>query len=80
VWRDYRALPDQRALAIAGDLQRDRWVSGSSGGHDTRAAAEAAALRVCRERRLRQRAQAQCQLYAVVDEIVWQDGDRFPRR
>ena len=71
VWRDYRALPEQRALAIAGDLRRNLWVAGSSGGHATRADAEAAALRECRARRLRQRAQAQCQLYAIGDEVVW---------
>jgi hypothetical protein len=71
VWRNYRALPNERALAIAGDLRRDVWVAGSSGGHATRAGAEEAALRECRGRRQRDRAQAQCQLYAVGDEIVW---------
>ena len=34
-------------------------------------AAEAAAMQECAARRLRMRQQAQCQLYAVGDEIVW---------
>jgi hypothetical protein len=38
VWHDYRSLPAQRALAVAGDLRLDRWVAGASGGHATRAA------------------------------------------
>ena len=71
VWRDYRKMPDQRALAIAGNLRQSRWVSGASGGHATIPEAEAAALRSCAERRLRTRSQAPCQLYAVGDEIVW---------
>jgi hypothetical protein len=73
VWRDYRALPAHRALAIAGDPRREQWVAGSSGGHATRDAAEQSALSECRSRRIRQRMQAMCQLYAVGDEIVWPD-------
>ena len=71
VWRDYRALPAERALAIAGDPARDRWVTGASGGHATRGEAEAEALRQCRARRGARRMQAACVLYAVGDEIVW---------
>ncbi|HKA14268.1 MAG TPA: hypothetical protein VKH41_04560 [Myxococcota bacterium] len=71
MWRDYRALPNERALAVAGDLRRGVWVAGSAGGEPTRDSAEQAALQECRERRLRQRAQAQCQIYAIGDEIVW---------
>ena len=71
VWRDYRKMPDRRALAVAGNLRQSRWVSGASGGHATIPEAEAAALHRCAERRLRTRSQAQCQLYAVGDEIVW---------
>lgn len=73
VWRDYRKLPDYRALAIAGNFQKNRWVAGFSGGHETSAEAEAAALRECGVRRLRARAEAACQLYAIGDEIVWQE-------
>ena len=71
VWRDYRALPEQRALAIAGELRHDRWVAGASGGHGLRGEAEAAALRECRSRRVQQRMQAPCRVYAVGDEVVW---------
>jgi hypothetical protein len=70
-WRDFLALPAERALAIAGDPRRDRWVTGASGGHATRARAEAAALIECRRLRGIQRIQAACVLYAVGDEIVW---------
>jgi hypothetical protein len=71
VWRDYRELPDQRALAIAGDLRQNRYVAGASGGHATIPEAEAGALRECAARRLKLRQQAPCRLYAIGDEIVW---------
>lgn len=72
VWRDYGTLPDQRALAIAGELERhERWVAGASGGHATRSDAEAGALRECARRRQEQRMQDACRLYAVGDEVVW---------
>jgi hypothetical protein len=71
VWRDFLALPAQRALAIAGDPGRDRWVSAASGGHATQDGAEAEALSQCRIRRGMRRMQAACVLYAVGDEIVW---------
>lgn len=70
-WRDFLALPAQRALAIAGDPRRDRWVAGYSGGHATRGQAEAEALLECRRRRGIRRMLAACTLYAVGDEIVW---------
>ncbi len=70
-WRDFVAMPAQRAMAIAGDPQRDRWVFGASGGHATRGQAEAEAIRQCRVRRGMRRMQAACVLYAVGDEIVW---------
>ncbi len=71
VWRDFLELPENRALAIAGDPQRDRWVVGYTGGHATRGQAEAEALLRCRRRRGMRRMQAACVLYAVGDEIVW---------
>jgi len=64
-------LPAQRALAISGDPERDRWVVGMTGGHPTRAEAEQAALGECRRRRRMSRMQPACVLYAVGDEIVW---------
>ncbi len=71
VWREFVALPAERALAIAGDPGRDRWVAGVSGGHATREEAEAEALVRCRAQRALRRMQAACVLYAVGDEIVW---------
>jgi len=71
VWHDYLALPEDRALAIAGDPRRDRWVTGASGGHVSRDEAEDAALIECRRRRAERRIQDACELYAVGDEIVW---------
>ena len=71
IWRDYGALPAERALAIAGELRHDQWVAGASGGHASRADAEAAALGECGRRRAQRRMQAPCRLYAVGDEVVW---------
>ena len=71
VWRDFLSLPAERALAIAGDPRRDRWVTGASAGHATRDRAEAEALAECRIQRGMHRLQAACVLYAVGDEIVW---------
>ena len=71
VWRDYRRLPDHRALALAGNIQQDRFVAGFSGGHATIPEAEAAALRECSARRLAMRQQAACKIYAIGDETVW---------
>jgi hypothetical protein len=71
VWTSYQALPAQRALAIAGDPRRTRWVSGASGGHGSRGEAEQEALVQCRMRRAARRMRAACVLYAVGDEIVW---------
>jgi hypothetical protein len=70
-WRDFLALPAERALAIAGDPVRDRWVAGASGGHATRAQAEAEALSECQRRRAIRRLRVACEFYAVGDEIVW---------
>jgi hypothetical protein len=71
VWRDYQRLPEERALAVAGELRGDRWVAGATGGHADREAAEAAALAECQKRRLEKRMQDPCLVYASGDEIVW---------
>jgi hypothetical protein len=71
VWRDYQRLSDERALAVAGELRSDRWVAGATGGHANREAAEGAALAECQKRRLEQRMQEPCLVYASGDEIVW---------
>jgi hypothetical protein len=67
-WRSYQALPPHRALAVAGSLRSERWVSGAAGGHATRADAESAALRECRRRRHEQRMQDPCLLHPEGDE------------
>jgi hypothetical protein len=71
LWREYRALPGERALAVAGEFRLDRWVAGASGGEASRGEAEARALEECRKRRAQRRMQAPCLLYAVGDEVVW---------
>ena len=48
-------------------------MTGASGGHATREEAEAEALAQCRMRRGLRRLQTECVLYAVGDEIVWQE-------
>jgi hypothetical protein len=70
LWREFRELPAERALAIAGDPEK-LWVAGVSGSHASRAQAEEAAIAECRRRRFLQRMQAPCRLYAVGDEIPW---------
>ena len=71
LWRDYKALPEHRALAIAGDYRRDRWVAGASGRHASSQDAKTEALRECEKRRVERRFRAACLLYAVGDEVVW---------
>jgi len=70
LWRDYAKMPEERALAIAGDPER-RWVGAASGGYATREMAEDSVLAECMRRRNARRMQEPCRLYAVGDEIVW---------
>jgi hypothetical protein len=72
VWKSYQKLPAVRALAIAGDPRRDRWISAASGGHAELSEAVEGALIGCRSRRAARRMRAACVLYAVEDEIVWE--------
>jgi hypothetical protein len=71
VWREFLALPEERALVVAGDPRRDRWVSGASGGHASPEEAEGEAFLECQRRRAERRLQEPCQLYAVGEEVVW---------
>jgi hypothetical protein len=71
VWSDYVRMPDQRALALAGELRRNRWVVGAAGGRETSAEAQAVALEECQVRRQRKRMQDPCKLYAIGNEVVW---------
>ena len=70
MWRDYGEMPDQRALAIAGDPE-GRWVGAATGGHSTLAKAEAGALEQCEERRARRRLPGPCRVYARGAKIIW---------
>jgi hypothetical protein len=70
-WREFRKLPPVRAMAVAGDPRRDRWVSGAAGCFETRSEAEAGALRECGLRRRARRLPDACALYAVGNEVVW---------
>lgn len=70
LWRQYQRLPDERALAVAGDLDRV-WVAAMAGGALTREDAVEQASVECRRKRRERRMQAPCLLYAVGDEIVW---------
>jgi hypothetical protein len=72
LWRSYQALPAERALAVAGDPRR-LWVAGLVGGEPTREEAEWSALAQCGQRRAARRLQVPCRLYAVGDEIVWEE-------
>lgn len=71
VWKDYIELPRERALAIAGDPRRGRWLTTASGGQASAAAAEKEAIEQCRIRRHIRRMRAECVIYASGDEIVW---------
>jgi len=70
LWHDYRAMPDERALVLAGNPDRV-WVAGVSGGHESQREAEERALEICVTRRAARRLQAPCRLYASGDTIVW---------
>jgi hypothetical protein len=71
LWREFTRLPDERAMAIAGDPTRGPWVAGVSAGHPSAAEAAAAALAECRVQRQEGRMQSECVLYAVGPRIVW---------
>ena len=71
VWKEYRELPDARALAVAGNPRGDRFVAGLSGGHASSDEAAKSALRECGERRHRMMMPHACKLYAVGDDVVW---------
>ncbi len=70
LWRDFTALPRERALAIAGDPD-GLWVAGAAGGEPSQEAAEARALEVCAGKRATRRLQMPCRLYSTGEEIVW---------
>ena len=72
-WHDYQALPEHKAMFIAGSPKKNRWVLGMAGGLRSLDAATAAASDECQERRIRQRIQPQCVPYAIGDDVIWRN-------
>jgi hypothetical protein len=70
LWKTFLSLPQQRALALAGDPD-GAWVAGAGSGESSQAAAENTALAVCAAKRAARRMQSPCLLYATDDKIVW---------
>ena len=70
IWRQYTELAPKRALAIAGDPNRD-WVAAAAGGADAQAEASERALEECGRKRLERRMLAPCRLCAAGDDILW---------
>lgn len=70
IWAQYSGLPPKRALAIAGDPNRN-WVGAAAGGAEAQADASDRALEECRRKRLQRRMLAPCLLYAAGDDILW---------
>ena len=71
LWRGYQAMPEERALSLAGNPD-NVWVSGASGGHELQSDADDGALAACAKRRAARRLRVPCLLYARGDEIVWE--------
>ena len=73
LWRQYLEIPLPRALAIAGDPERE-WVGGAAGGAGaSQIQAKQSALAECRRLRLARRMQSPCRFYATGTQIVWKD-------
>ncbi len=70
LWRDFIALPRERALALAGN-PNGLWVAGAAGGEVSQEAAEETALAECARKRAARRLQVPCLLYATGEKIVW---------
>jgi len=68
-WRRYVALPEAKALAVAGD-PRGTYVSGIAHGEPSAEAAVARALVRCQERREDRRIEAPCRTYGIGNEVV----------
>jgi hypothetical protein len=70
LWKQYEALPDEKALAIAGDPV-GLWVGGAAGGYDTPTRARHAAIAQCKKQRIARRTQHPCLIYAKGLDVVW---------
>jgi hypothetical protein len=71
LWHQYLEIPLPKALAIAGDPDRE-WVGAAAGGAGaSQIEAEQSALAECRKRRIARRMRAPCRFYATGTEVVW---------
>jgi hypothetical protein len=65
VWHQYTTLQQHRAIAVAGEISKNRWVVGMAGSAPSANAAIEAALRECRKQRALKRMKDSCRIYAV---------------
>jgi hypothetical protein len=71
LWSQYQEIPLPRALAIAGDPDRE-WVGAAAGGPGaSQIEAEKSALAECKRQRLARRLRAPCRFYATGNQVVW---------
>jgi len=68
-WRTYQRLDDQKALAVAGDIQ-GQFVTGIATGMETQEEAVDAAMQECAQRRADRRLGDPCRIYAVGNDAV----------
>ena len=68
-WHQYTALQRHRAIAVAGELSRNRWVVGMAGSARSEDAAIEAALGECQKQRALMRMKDACRTYAVGEKL-----------
>lgn len=68
-WHQYEMLQRHRAIAVAGEIDRNRWVVGMAGSARSADAAIEAALGECRKQRAQKRMKDSCKIYAVGDQL-----------
>lgn len=68
-WNAYLAMPEPKALAVAGDLD-GVYVSGFAADADSEQHARDKAVRDCEDRRVDRRIADPCRTYAVGDRIT----------
>ena len=75
----YAVYPKQKALALALDA-RGRWTFGFFTGEATQQDAVERALHECRRRLPRLSMEADCRIYALNAETVWEPSSIVPER
>jgi len=68
-WRSYQRFDEQKALAVAGDVQ-GQFVIGIATGRATQEDAVKAAIEECAQRRADRRLTDECRIYAIGNEVV----------